>query len=111
MLRRELWISEGVEKLPSSNTIPWGTLHIQSIGKDINAGFPVAMIYVHLCLHCPSLLGSRETSTAAGNVLMTEAKGTAVLQFSAVLSCKKCDGSHVKFSASEKGVILVCRNH
>lgn len=78
MLQRELWISEGVQKLPSCNTVPWGTLHIQSTAQDINAGFPVTMIFVHLCLHCPSLLGSRETRAAASNVLMTEAEGTAV---------------------------------
>lgn len=67
-----------MRKLPSGTTILWGTLHIQSTGQDVNSGFPVAMIYAHLCLHCPSPLGSRETRATASKVLMTEVGGTAV---------------------------------
>lgn len=62
----------------SGTTIPWGTLNIHSTDQDVSIGFPVAMIYVHLCLHCPSPLGSRETRAAASKVLMTEIGGTAV---------------------------------
>lgn len=65
-----------MQKLPSGTIIPWGTLHIQSTGQDVNTGFPVAM---HLCLHSPFPLGSSKTRAIASKVLMTEVGGVAVL--------------------------------
>lgn len=63
------------------------------------------MIYVNIFVHCPSSLGSRETSTSARKVLITEAWVTAVLYN------KICDGFHDKPSLHEQGVVPVAGNH
>lgn len=65
-----------LQRLPSDTTAPESTLHIQNTGQDVHIGFPVAVIYVHIFVHYPSPLGSKETKTSARKVLITEAWGT-----------------------------------
>lgn len=62
-----------LQRLPSGTTAPWGTLHIQNTGQDVNVDLSGAMIYVPIFVHCPFPLCSRETRTSALNVVITEA--------------------------------------
>lgn len=37
-----------LQSLPSGTTAPWGSLHIQNTGQDVNVDFPVAIVCLFL---------------------------------------------------------------